>query len=133
MHVGAGAGAGAGKSADVYITIFGDGNKATHEQKLARRANTFAKGKEDIFTFKGTAVGSISKIKLRHDAAPQSPAWHCESVDVSVMNSKPQQGAHFVVDQWFSEKLEGVFYPGGSGKARPRCPAAPARLCAYSR
>jgi hypothetical protein len=61
---------GAGTDANVFIIIYGNNGKSTPKLKLAKKegsGDSFEKGKKDLFKFRSTNVGEISKINISHD------------------------------------------------------------------
>uniref|UniRef100_A0A8C6Y609 Lipoxygenase homology PLAT domains 1 n=1 Tax=Naja naja TaxID=35670 RepID=A0A8C6Y609_NAJNA len=97
---------GAGTDANVYLTIYGDLGD-TGERKLRKsetNTNKFERGQEDIFTMEAVDLGTISKIKIRHDNTLPRPDWYLEKV--KILNDATDSVYLFECERWLSRKKE---------------------------
>ncbi|XP_058024091.1 lipoxygenase homology domain-containing protein 1 [Ahaetulla prasina] len=97
---------GAGTDANVFLTIYGDLGD-TGERKLRKsetNTNKFERGQEDIFTMEAVDLGTICKIKIRHDNTLPRPDWYLEKVEV--LNDATDSVYLFECERWLSRKKE---------------------------
>ncbi|XP_025021880.1 lipoxygenase homology domain-containing protein 1 [Python bivittatus] len=97
---------GAGTDANVFLTIYGDLGD-TGERKLRKsetNTNKFERGQEDIFTIEAVDLGTIYKIKIRHDNTLPRPDWYLEKVEI--LNDATDSLYIFQCERWLSRKKE---------------------------
>ncbi|GFN87702.1 hypothetical protein PoB_001420800 [Plakobranchus ocellatus] len=76
---------GGGTDANVFISIFGD--KGDSGERALRNSETnrdkFERNKMDRFKLEAVDLGSLYKIKIRHDNSLFNPAWYLDRVEIS--------------------------------------------------
>ena len=92
---------GAGTDANVLIEIYGDKGKSG-EKKLDNKLNNFERNKEDLFGITCVDVGTISKIRIRHDNSGFGSSWFLDKVIIH--NEKDSQDYYFLCGKWLSTK-----------------------------
>ncbi|XP_005356346.1 lipoxygenase homology domain-containing protein 1 isoform X1 [Microtus ochrogaster] len=80
----------AGTDANVYLTIYGEEYGDTGERPLKKsdKSNKFEQGQTDTFTIYAIDLGSLTKIRIRHDNAGNRPGWFLDRVDITDMNNE---------------------------------------------
>ncbi|CAO2594491.1 Lipoxygenase homology domain-containing protein 1, partial [Lemmus lemmus] len=80
----------AGTDANVYLTIYGEEYGDTGERPLKKsdKANKFEQGQTDTFTIYAIDLGSLTKIRIRHDNTGSKPGWFLDRVDITDMNNE---------------------------------------------
>ncbi|KAG2450199.1 hypothetical protein HYH02_000301 [Chlamydomonas schloesseri] len=77
---------GAGTDANVFVQLYGD--KANMgETRLDNSSNNFERGRVDTFKIKGSDVGNVQKVVIRHDNSGMGSDWHLEMVEVTNPNT----------------------------------------------
>ncbi|XP_044287456.1 lipoxygenase homology domain-containing protein 1 isoform X2 [Varanus komodoensis] len=97
---------GAGTDANVFLIIYGDLGD-TGERKLSKSetsTNKFERGQEDIFTIQAVDLGTLYKIKIRHDNTLPRPDWFLEKVEI--LNDNTDDLYLFQCERWLSRKKE---------------------------
>ncbi|XP_057644881.1 lipoxygenase homology domain-containing protein 1 isoform X2 [Chionomys nivalis] len=80
----------AGTDANVYLTIYGEEYGDTGERPLKKsdKSNKFEQGQTDTFTIYAIDLGSLTKIRIRHDNTGNRPGWFLDRVDITDMNNE---------------------------------------------
>ncbi|XP_041436582.1 lipoxygenase homology domain-containing protein 1 [Xenopus laevis] len=97
---------GAGTDANVFIIVYGDLGD-TGERKLSKsetNSNKFERGQVDKFEIEAVDLGTIFKIKIRHDNSMLSPDWYLERVEI--LNEVTEETYLFLCERWLSTKKE---------------------------
>ncbi|XP_073475133.1 lipoxygenase homology domain-containing protein 1 [Aquarana catesbeiana] len=97
---------GAGTDANVFLTIYGDLGD-TGERKLSKsetNKNKFERGQVDKFYIEAVDLGTIYKIKIRHDNSMLNPDWYLERVEI--LNEVTEETYMFLCERWLSTKKE---------------------------
>ncbi|XP_056399217.1 lipoxygenase homology domain-containing protein 1 isoform X2 [Hyla sarda] len=97
---------GAGTDANVFLTIYGDLGD-TGERKLSKsetNSNKFERGQVDKFTIEAVDLGTLYKIKIRHDNSLLNPDWYLERVEI--LNEVTEETYLFLCERWLSTKKE---------------------------
>ncbi|PNH12713.1 Lipoxygenase y domain-containing protein 1 [Tetrabaena socialis] len=77
---------GAGTDANVFIEIHGD-KGAMGETRLDNAENNFERGRSDTFKIKGSDIGNLKKVVIRHDNSGIGSDWHLSQVEVTNPNT----------------------------------------------
>ncbi|GFR41097.1 hypothetical protein Agub_g1741 [Astrephomene gubernaculifera] len=88
---------GAGTDANVFIEMHGD-KGAMGETRLDNNANNFERGRTDTFKIKGSDVGNVQKVVIRHDNTGMGSDWHLEQVEVT--NPSTSKTYFFPCNDW---------------------------------
>ncbi|KAE8636810.1 hypothetical protein XENTR_v10003144 [Xenopus tropicalis] len=97
---------GSGTDANVFITIYGDLGD-TGERKLSKsetNSNKFERGQVDKFNIEAVDLGTIYKIRIRHDNSMLNPDWYLERVEI--LNEVTEETYLFICERWLSTKKE---------------------------
>ncbi|XP_040192273.1 lipoxygenase homology domain-containing protein 1 [Rana temporaria] len=97
---------GAGTDANVFLTVYGDLGD-TGERKLSKsetNKNKFERGQVDKFNIEAVDLGTIFKIKIRHDNSMLNPDWYLERVEI--LNEVTEETYMFLCERWLSTKKE---------------------------
>ncbi|XP_073445861.1 lipoxygenase homology domain-containing protein 1 isoform X1 [Dendrobates tinctorius] len=97
---------GAGTDANVFLTIYGDLGD-TGERKLSKsetNSNKFERGQVDKFVIEAVDLGTLYKIKIRHDNSMLSADWYLERVEI--LNEVTEETYMFLCERWLSTKKE---------------------------
>ncbi|XP_030048769.1 lipoxygenase homology domain-containing protein 1 [Microcaecilia unicolor] len=97
---------GAGTDANVFLTIYGDLGD-TGERKLSKsegNSNKFERAQVDRFTIEAVDLGTIFKIKIRHDNTMPSADWYLDKVEI--LNEDTEETYLFLCERWLSKKKE---------------------------
>ncbi|CAO2594492.1 Lipoxygenase homology domain-containing protein 1 [Lemmus lemmus] len=83
---------GAGTTSRVYVQIYGEEGK-TEVLFLSSRSKVFDRASKDIFqtdtfTIYAIDLGSLTKIRIRHDNTGSKPGWFLDRVDITDMNNE---------------------------------------------
>ena len=70
---------GAGTDANVFIALNGD-KGAMGETRIDNAQNNFERGRVDTFKIKGSDVGDVQKVIIRHDDSGVGSDWHLAQV-----------------------------------------------------
>ncbi|XP_076450682.1 LOW QUALITY PROTEIN: lipoxygenase homology domain-containing protein 1-like [Babylonia areolata] len=97
---------GAGTDANVFIIIFGDkgdsGERKLHQSETNK--DKFERGKMDRFVLEAVDLGSLYKVKIRHDNSLFSPAWYLDRVEVT--DNVDKQKYLFHCERWLGKNKE---------------------------
>ncbi|XP_059845764.1 lipoxygenase homology domain-containing protein 1 [Hypanus sabinus] len=101
VHVFTGNVLGAGTDANVFINIYGE-TTDTGERHLKRsnHLNKFEKGQEDIFMVKAIDLGTLKKVRIRHDNAGGYAAWFLDRVEI--VDEKDDTRYFFPCERWLA-------------------------------
>ncbi|XP_030300549.1 oxygen-regulated protein 1 [Calypte anna] len=72
----------AGTTSKVYITLYGHHGSSGPIFLDGEEDELFQRGNEDIFTVNIRNIGHLYKIRIGHTNTGNSPAWHCEEVQL---------------------------------------------------
>ncbi|XP_075826920.1 lipoxygenase homology domain-containing protein 1 isoform X3 [Microtus pennsylvanicus] len=83
---------GAGTTSRVYVQIYGEEGK-TEVLFLSSRSKVFDRASKDTFqtdtfTIYAIDLGSLTKIRIRHDNTGNRPGWFLDRVDITDMNNE---------------------------------------------
>ncbi|XP_009330378.1 PREDICTED: oxygen-regulated protein 1 [Pygoscelis adeliae] len=90
----------AGTSSKVYITLYGDHSSSGPIFLDGEEGKLFQRGNEDIFTVNTGNIGHLYKIRIGHTNAGNSPAWHCE--EVQLLNLFSGEEFSFPAHRWLA-------------------------------
>ncbi|XP_052644258.1 oxygen-regulated protein 1 isoform X2 [Harpia harpyja] len=90
----------AGTSSKVYITLYGDHSSSGPIFLDGEKGKLFQRGNEDIFTVNTGNIGHLYKIRIGHTNAGNSPAWHCE--EVQLLNLFSGEQFSFPAHRWLA-------------------------------
>ncbi|XP_009578350.1 PREDICTED: oxygen-regulated protein 1, partial [Fulmarus glacialis] len=90
----------AGTSSKVYITLYGDHSSSGPIFLDGEEGKLFQRGNEDIFTVDTGNIGHLYKIRIGHTNAGNSPAWHCE--EVQLLNLFSGEQFSFPAHRWLA-------------------------------
>ncbi|XP_010127568.1 PREDICTED: oxygen-regulated protein 1-like, partial [Chlamydotis macqueenii] len=90
----------AGTSSKVYITLYGDRSTSGPIFLDGEEGKLFQRGNEDIFTVTTGNIGHLYKIRIGHTNAGNSPAWHCE--EVQLLNLSSGEQFSFPAHRWLA-------------------------------
>ncbi|XP_061116516.1 lipoxygenase homology domain-containing protein 1 [Conger conger] len=92
---------GAGSDANVYINIYGE-NGDTGERWLRKsnQLNKFENGQEDIFTLTAVDLGTLKKLRIRHDNSQAQSAWFLDRVEI--VDGKDDTIYYFPCQRWLA-------------------------------
>ncbi|XP_075271384.1 oxygen-regulated protein 1 [Opisthocomus hoazin] len=90
----------AGTSSKVYITLYGDHSSSGPIFLDGEEGKLFQRGNEDIFTVNTGNIGHLYKIRVGHTNAGNSPAWHCE--EVQLLNLFSGEQFSFPAHRWLA-------------------------------
>ncbi|XP_061881566.1 lipoxygenase homology domain-containing protein 1-like isoform X1 [Entelurus aequoreus] len=92
---------GAGTDANVFINIYGD-NGDTGERYLQNsdNINKFELGEEDVFILTAIDLGSLKKLRIRHDNTRSYSAWYLDRVEI--VDTKDDTTYYFPCNRWLA-------------------------------
>ncbi|XP_075351577.1 oxygen-regulated protein 1 [Mycteria americana] len=90
----------AGTSSKVYITLYGHHSSSGPIFLDGEEGKLFQRGNEDIFTVNTGNIGHLYKIRIGHTNAGNSPAWHCE--EVQLLNLFSGEQFSFPAHRWLA-------------------------------
>ncbi|XP_074880427.1 oxygen-regulated protein 1 [Buteo buteo] len=90
----------AGTSSKVYITLYGDHSSSGPIFLDGEEGKLFQRGNEDVFTVNTGNIGHLYKIRIGHTNAGNSPAWHCE--EVQLLNLFSGEQFSFPAHRWLA-------------------------------
>ncbi|XP_035234693.1 lipoxygenase homology domain-containing protein 1 isoform X2 [Anguilla anguilla] len=92
---------GAGTDANVYINIYGE-NGDTGERWLRKsnHFNKFEKGQEDIFSISAIDLGTLKKLRIRHDNSQPQSSWFLDRVEI--VDGKDDTIYYFPCQRWLA-------------------------------
>ncbi|XP_029436484.1 lipoxygenase homology domain-containing protein 1 [Rhinatrema bivittatum] len=97
---------GAGTDANVFLTIYGDLGD-TGERKLSKsesNSNKFERAQVDRFTIEAVDLGTVFRIRIRHDNTMINADWYLEKVEI--LNEDTEETYLFLCERWLSKKKE---------------------------
>ncbi|XP_054673049.1 oxygen-regulated protein 1 isoform X1 [Grus americana] len=90
----------AGTSSKVYVTLYGDHSSSGPIFLDGEEGKLFQRGNEDIFTVNTGNIGHLYKIRIGHTNTGNSPAWHCE--EVQLLNLFSGEQFSFPAHRWLA-------------------------------
>uniref|UniRef100_A0A8C6IN28 Lipoxygenase homology domain-containing protein 1 n=1 Tax=Mus spicilegus TaxID=10103 RepID=A0A8C6IN28_MUSSI len=95
---------GAGTTSRVFVQIYGEEGK-TEVLFLSSRSKVFDRGSKDIFqtdtfTIYAIDLGTLTKIRIRHDNTGNRPGWFLDRVDITDMNNETTY--YFPCQRWLA-------------------------------
>ncbi|XP_035999806.1 lipoxygenase homology domain-containing protein 1 isoform X2 [Fundulus heteroclitus] len=92
---------GAGTDANVYINIYGE-NGDTGERSLSNsdNLNKFERGQEDVFIVTAIDLGTLKKLRIRHDNTHPYSAWYLDRVEI--VDTKEDITYYFPCNRWLA-------------------------------
>ncbi|XP_054250623.1 oxygen-regulated protein 1 [Indicator indicator] len=90
----------AGTSSKVYMTLYGDLSCSGPIFLDGEVGKLFQRGNEDIFTVSTSTIGHLYKIRVGHTNTGNSPAWHCE--EVQLLNLCSGEQFSFLARRWLA-------------------------------
>ncbi|XP_054613031.1 lipoxygenase homology domain-containing protein 1-like isoform X2 [Dunckerocampus dactyliophorus] len=101
VHVFTGTMWGAGTDANVYINIYGE-NGDTGERLLRKsnNLNKFEKGQEDFFSITAVDLGTLKKLRTRHDNSQAAAGWFLDRVEI--VDNKDDTTYFFPCKRWLA-------------------------------
>ncbi|KAM6444396.1 oxygen-regulated protein 1 [Rhynochetos jubatus] len=90
----------AATSSKVYITLYGDRSSSGPIFLDGEKGKLFQRGNEDIFTVDTGNIGHLYKIRIGHTNSGNSPAWHCE--EVQLLNLFSGEQFTFPAHRWLA-------------------------------
>nr|XP_047928401.1 oxygen-regulated protein 1 isoform X1 [Anser cygnoides] len=87
-------------SSKVYITLYGDHSNSGPIFLDGEEGKLFQRGNEDIFTVHTGNIGNLYKIRVGHTNSGNSPAWHCE--EVQLLNLFSGEQFSFPAHRWLA-------------------------------
>ncbi|XP_030598877.1 lipoxygenase homology domain-containing protein 1 [Archocentrus centrarchus] len=101
VHVFTGTMWGAGTDANVYIDIYGEtGDTGERQLKKSNSLNKFEKGQEDIFDITAVDLGTLKKLRIRHDNSQASAGWFLDRVEI--VDNKDDTTYFFPCNRWLA-------------------------------
>ncbi|XP_029447144.1 lipoxygenase homology domain-containing protein 1 [Rhinatrema bivittatum] len=91
----------AGTSSQVYITLYGHYRNSGSIFLDGHDEDLFQSGHEDSFTIYTGDVGDLYKIRIGHNNSGNSPAWHCEKIQL--LNFYSGEEFYIPVHRWLSQ------------------------------
>ncbi|GLC44364.1 hypothetical protein PLESTF_000049800 [Pleodorina starrii] len=88
---------GAGTDANVFIELHGD-KGSMGDTRLDNATNNFERGRADTFKIRGSDVGALQRVVIRHDNSGVGPDWHLEQVEVT--NPATNKTYFFPCNDW---------------------------------
>uniref|UniRef100_A0A7S3VHN2 PLAT domain-containing protein n=1 Tax=Dunaliella tertiolecta TaxID=3047 RepID=A0A7S3VHN2_DUNTE len=92
---------GAGTDADVFIELYGD-KGVIGQTRLDTAANNFERNQKDVFKIKGSSLGDVQKVVIKHNNAGMSPDWHLRQVEV--FSEDTQKTFVFPCNDWLKKE-----------------------------
>nr|XP_057920226.1 lipoxygenase homology domain-containing protein 1 isoform X2 [Doryrhamphus excisus] len=101
VHVFTGTMWGAGTDAKVYINIYGE-NGDTGERlfRKSNNLNKFEKGQVDVFSITAVDLGTLKKLRIRHDNSQAGAGWFLDRVEI--VDSKDDSTYFFPCKRWLA-------------------------------
>ncbi|KAM9025480.1 oxygen-regulated protein 1 [Ara ararauna] len=91
----------AGTSSKVYMILYGDHSSSGPIFLDGEEGKLFQRGNEDIFTVNARNIGHLYKIRIGHTNTGNSPAWHCE--EVQLLNLFSGEKFSFPAHRWLAD------------------------------
>uniref|UniRef100_A0A8C9SD10 Lipoxygenase homology PLAT domains 1 n=1 Tax=Scleropages formosus TaxID=113540 RepID=A0A8C9SD10_SCLFO len=92
---------GANTDANIYINIYGE-NGDTGERALrnSNHLNKFETGQVDLFSITAVDLGTLTKLRIRHDNTSPQRAWFLDRVEI--MDTKEESTYYFPCNRWLA-------------------------------
>uniref|UniRef100_A0A4W3I0Q9 Lipoxygenase homology PLAT domains 1 n=1 Tax=Callorhinchus milii TaxID=7868 RepID=A0A4W3I0Q9_CALMI len=101
VHVFTGKVTGAGTDANVFINIYGEvGDTGERQLRKSGNLNKFEKGQEDVFMLKAADLGTLKKLRIRHDNSSGSAGWFLNEVEI--VDLKDDTLYFFPCERWLA-------------------------------
>uniref|UniRef100_A0A8C3ALE5 Lipoxygenase homology PLAT domains 1 n=1 Tax=Cyclopterus lumpus TaxID=8103 RepID=A0A8C3ALE5_CYCLU len=101
VHVFTGTMWGAATDANVYVNIYGEiGDTGERRLRKANNLNKFEKGQEDIFNITAVDLGTLKKLRIRHDNSQASAGWFLDRVEI--LDNKDDTTYFFPCKRWLA-------------------------------
>ncbi|XP_056288042.1 lipoxygenase homology domain-containing protein 1-like isoform X1 [Pseudoliparis swirei] len=101
VHVFTGTMWGAATDADVYVNIYGEiGDTGERRLRKANNLNKYEKGHEDIFNITAVDLGTLKKLRIRHDNSQASAGWFLDRVEI--VDNKDDTTYFFPCKRWLA-------------------------------
>uniref|UniRef100_I3JKU2 Lipoxygenase homology PLAT domains 1 n=1 Tax=Oreochromis niloticus TaxID=8128 RepID=I3JKU2_ORENI len=101
IHVFTGTMWGAGTDANVYVNIYGEtGDTGERHLKKSNNLNKFEKGQEDVFDISAVDLGTLKKLRIRHDNSQASAGWFLDRVEI--VDNKDDTTYFFPCNRWLA-------------------------------
>ncbi|TKS84776.1 Lipoxygenase -like proteiny domain-containing protein 1 [Collichthys lucidus] len=101
VHVFTGTMFGAGTDANVYVNIYGEiGDTGERRLRKSNNLNKFEKGQEDVFTISAVDLGTLKKLRIRHDNSQAGAGWFLDRVEI--IDSKEDTTYFFPCKRWLA-------------------------------
>ncbi|XP_053732656.1 lipoxygenase homology domain-containing protein 1-like isoform X2 [Synchiropus splendidus] len=101
VHVFTGTMFGAGTDANVYINIYGDvGDTGERRLRKSNNLNKFEKGQEDVFNITAIDLGTLKKLRIRHDNRQAGAGWFLDRVEI--VDNKDDTTYFFPCKRWLA-------------------------------
>ncbi|XP_072290031.1 lipoxygenase homology domain-containing protein 1 [Eucyclogobius newberryi] len=92
---------GAGTDAKVFVNIYGEnGDTGERSLKSSNNLNKFEKGQEDVFTVTAIDLGTLKKLRIRHDNAGSYSSWYVDRVEI--VDTKDDTTYFFPCNRWLA-------------------------------
>ncbi|KAG7271688.1 hypothetical protein CRUP_025549 [Coryphaenoides rupestris] len=92
---------GAGTDANVFINIYGEnGDTGERYLKKSDNLNKFERAKEDVFTVTAVELGTLKKLRIRHDNSSSYPSWYLDRVEI--LDTKEDITYYFPCNRWLA-------------------------------
>ncbi|KAM7368820.1 hypothetical protein PAMP_013127 [Pampus punctatissimus] len=92
---------GAGTDANVYINIYGEiGDTGERRLRKSNNMNKFEKGQEDIFNITAVDLGTLKKLRIRHDNKHAGAGWFLDRVEI--VDNKDDTTYFFPCKRWLA-------------------------------
>ncbi|CAL8345253.1 unnamed protein product [Lota lota] len=92
---------GAGTDANVYINIYGEnGDTGERYLKKSNNLNKFERAKEDMFTVTAVDLGTLKKLRIRHDNNSSYSSWYLDRVEI--VDTKEDTTYYFPCNRWLA-------------------------------
>ncbi|KAM7392648.1 hypothetical protein PAMA_007662 [Pampus argenteus] len=101
IHVFTGTMWGAGTDANVYINIYGEiGDTGERRLRKSNNLNKFEKDQEDIFNITAVDLGTLKKLRIRHDNKHAGAGWFLDRVEI--VDDKDDTTYFFPCKRWLA-------------------------------
>jgi len=75
---------GAGTDANVFVVMTGEfGDSGERQLQDSGNVNKFERNQEDVFKVTAVELGTLKKLKIRHDNKGGGAAWYLDRVEVN--------------------------------------------------
>ncbi|XP_071760769.2 lipoxygenase homology domain-containing protein 1 [Centroberyx gerrardi] len=101
VHVFTGSMWGAGTDSNVYINIYGEiGDTGERRLRKSNNLNKFEKDQEDVFNITAVDLGTLKKLRIRHDNSQGNAAWFLDRVEI--VDNKDDTTYYFPCKRWLA-------------------------------